>query len=367
MKRLLCFLSIYMAAAITLILRAENTFPIKPGAKDDTITIKLPNGTGIMFTAKNTAELKSLRNYQLDSLMYLLDKYIEQAEKMEKLNDSIKSKELTMTFYPSKDLKDPDAPERVTLIISATNVQRLQNKNKLQSAVNVIVDYKNEPEFDDSVKIRKNEKRVEKNSREDSFVDLGVNTFVNQPDNLGDQYDLKPLGSRYISINHLRKGRIGGSNSPFYIRGGLELAFNNFMFDRNVYLADVNSISTVVPEPENGRNFQKSKFTYSTLNVPLDLSLQFRDKKGKESFKLSAGGFAGYRLGAHTKLKYQDNGNTIKDKDRGNFNLQDFQYGLNASIGYRDIELFGKYNLNSLFKENRGPDMQVVSFGVRLQ
>jgi hypothetical protein len=35
-------------------------------------------------------------------------------------------------------------------------------------------------------------------------------------------------------------------------------------------------------------------------------------------------------------------------------------------IGYRKVELFGKYNLNELFKDNRGPAMNVVSFGFRI-
>ena len=368
MKRLLLLLAFYMAAAIGLSLRAEILKPSKTASTDDTITIKLPNGTGIMLSVKNSDELKSLRKYNLDSLMILLDKYVEQAEQIEKSDNdgNHKRKELTMTFYPAKDSKDPNAPEQVTLTITGLSVKNTEDKNKIRRAVNVIVDYKSEHEFDDSIKIKKREKKTEKNSRKETYIDLGVNTFLNQPNNIGNLYDLKPLGSRYVSISHLKRGRIGGKSSPFYLRGGLELAFNNFMFDRNVYLTDLNGNSTVVPEPETGRNFEKSKLTYSTINVPVDLSLQFKDKKSKDSFKLSAGGFAGYRLGAHTKLKYQEDGKTFKDKERGSFHLEDFQYGLTASIGYRDLELFGKYNLNSLFKEKRGPDMQVISFGVRI-
>jgi len=366
MKRILLLLAIYMAAATGLSLQANNFKPVKPASKDDTITIKLPNGAGITVTVKNTDELKSLRSYNLDSLMMMLEKYIEQAEKIEKSDDGGKRKELTMTFYPAKDSDDPKAPEQVTLTIAGSAVTRKEDKNKISSVVNVIVDYKSDQEIDDSIKIKKREKKAQRNSRNESFIDLGVNTFLNQPNIGNDLFDLKPLGSRYISISHLKRGRIGNSNSPLYIRGGLELAFNNFMFERNVYLADSNGVAMFLQEPESGRNFEKSKFTYSTINVPVDFSLQFKDKKGKDSFIISAGGFAGYRLGAHTKLKYQADGKTFKDKERGSFNLENFQYGLTASIGYRDLQLFAKYNLNSLFKENRGPDMQVLSFGIRI-
>ena len=366
MKRLLLLMAIYLAVATGAVLRAESIDFLKPASKDDTITIKLPNGTGIILAVKNSDELKSLRSYNLDSLIILLEKYIEQAETIEKADDGVKRKELTMTFYPAKDANDPKAPEQVTLTISGSTVTKTTEKNKIRSAVNVIVDYNSDHASSDSIKIKKREKKSERNNRNESYIDLGVNTFLNQPNTGSNLYDLKPLGSRYISISHLKRGRIGGSTSPLYIRGGIELAFSNFMFERNVYLADSNGVTTVVPEPETGRSFEKSKLTYSTINVPIDFSLQFKDKRGKDSFKLSAGGFAGYRLGGHTKLKYQANGKTFKDKERGCFNLEDFQYGLTGTIGYRNLELFGKYNLNSLFKENRGPDMQVLSFGVRI-
>jgi hypothetical protein len=214
--------------------------------------------------------------------------------------------------------------------------------------------------------IRRQEKK-ERRDRKENYLDLGVNTFVNLPDNTTGVYDLKPLGSRYVSIGSLREGRIGGQNSPLYIRGGLELAFNNFMFDNNQYLVNENGRTEILAYPETGRSLEKSKLTYSTLNVPVNFSLQFKNHNGKEGFNISAGGFAGYRLGAHTKLKYQEDGKTRKDKERDGFNLEDFQYGATFALGYRDLQLFGKYNLNSLFKNDRGPDMQVVSFGFRFQ
>lgn len=136
------------------------------------------------------------------------------------------------------------------------------------------------------------------------------------------------------------------------------------MFDRNRFVTDTDGVT--VFNVEQNRSFEKSKLTTSSINVPLIFKLKFREKNGKDGFILSAGGFAGYRLGSHTKLKYQEEGRTIKDKERGNFNLEDFQYGANVSIGYRNVEIFGRYNLNELFKENRGPQINVISFGVRI-
>jgi len=176
-------------------------------------------------------------------------------------------------------------------------------------------------------------------------------------------FDLRPLGSRYISFQWRHSWRVGKVGSPFYIVSGPEIAFNNYMFDNNrrLFAAD-SSVSFI--RKESSFNLQKSKLATTTLNLPLMAQLYFRDQKGHESFRLSAGGFVGYRLSSHTKIKYDQDGSTKKDKDRGSYNLEDFQYGLQGIIGVRGIDLFVKYNLNDLFKENRGPQAQTLSFGI---
>lgn len=369
MKRLLLLIAIFMATVAGGSVQAANLSLASTLGNQDTIVIKLPNGANMTLYVKDTKQLKSFQEYKLDSLMRLLSIYVEKVEEMEK-GDKQVSKEVTMTFYPSKDLKDPAIPEQITITLSTSSVEQLRKEGKSKSfgeVVKVFVDYKdNKENTTDSIEIKRKQEKKEKRNRKESYLDLGVNTFVNLPDNTTSVYDLKPLGSRYVSIGSLREGRIGSKNSPLYIRGGLELAFNNFMFDNNRYLTLENGQAVLLTEPETGRSLEKSKLTYSTLSIPLDFSLQFKDRNGKESLIISAGGFAGYRLGAHTKLKYQEGGKTRKDKEHDNFNLEDFQYGATFAVGYRDLQLFGKYNLNSLFKDNRGPDMQVVSFGFRV-
>jgi hypothetical protein len=96
------------------------------------------------------------------------------------------------------------------------------------------------------------------------------------------------------------------------------------------------------------------------------LRLQLRDKHYKNTFALAAGGFVGYRIKSWTKLKYTTDGNTVKDKEDGSYNMEDFLYGVQGTIGYGGLELFAKYNMNNLFKNNAGPETQVVSFGLRL-
>ena len=369
MKRIFTLMAIFMATATGLSLRAENLPPIHyPTA--DTIFIQLPNGAGMNLIVKNTAQLKSFKQYQLDSLMVLLSTYVEQVEKMSKTNSDKPAKDVTVTFYPSKDLKDPNAPEQIQITVTAQEMksQRKETEiNNLDDALRVYVEYRSKKKISansDSVKAVAKKNKAEKRARTQTYLDLGLNNFLKVPANSGDQYDLKPWGSRYIALSQYYAIRVGGTNSPLYLRPGIELAFNNYMFDRNNYLTESNGVTTVVKETT--RSFEKSKLATSSINFNFMPELRFREKNGKQGIKIGAGGFVGYRLGSHTKLKYQAEGRTEKDKERSSYNLEDFQYGVNFSVGYRKVELFARYNMNDLFKEDRGPKLNVISFGFRL-
>ena len=112
------------------------------------------------------------------------------------------------------------------------------------------------------------------------------------------------------------------------------------------------------------RDFNKSKFTVAYLSIPVVPTLQFRNSHGKKLFRLGAGGYAGLRLESHTKVKYKENGNSTKGKERGSFYLNDFRYGLMAQVGIRWLTFFAKYDLNPLFADTKGPELHALSFGV---
>jgi hypothetical protein len=83
-------------------------------------------------------------------------------------------------------------------------------------------------------------------------------------------------------------------------------------------------------------------------------------------FRFGLGGYAGYRLGSKTKYVFTDEGSKRKLKDRDNYHLNNWRYGLRMQIGYRGIDLFANYDLNELFISNRGPALNAFSFGVIL-
>lgn len=65
-----------------------------------------------------------------------------------------------------------------------------------------------------------------------------------------------------------------------------------------------------------------------------------------------------------TKIKYKENGEVKKLKDKQDYNLNKIRYGVSAKIGVGNFSLFGYYNLSDLFKKDKGilEDSQLKNF-----
>lgn len=356
-----------------------------PVANDDTIVVKLPNQATMTLFVKNKAQLRELRQYKLDSLLVLLDGYITQAEAAGK---NSKSEQVTMEFYPAKEQPGKQVPEqiRITVRNQGTGAKTTKSADHVDVTLGRVFGVSVDESTDggnDRVSVRvgataasdsvrnaerkaKQEERANRAVHSNFDIDLGLNALVNKgADVNGVTPELRPIASRYISLNWHYDIRLGRKGSVLFLRTGPELGFNNYMLDNNYQFLNNDGV-TVLRKADTGRNLEKSKLSVTSINLPLMPMLSFQDKKGKDAFRIGAGGFVGYRLGSHTKIKYQEDGDTKKDKDRGNYNLEDFQYGVQGLIGIRGIDLFVKYNLNDTFKTNRGPQAQTLSFGVSL-
>lgn len=399
MKRVSSLLAatVLLALAAPCSARTTDLFSVSslrptPVRYDDTIIVRLPNQAVMTLYVKNKAQLRQLQNYKLDSLMTVLNGYITQAEAAGK---NSQSGEVTTEFYPAKDHPGAGVPEQIRITVRNEDAQGqpqkptaervdvtlgrvgsvtvVENKDERGNGhVSIHIDNDDKKEVDrDSLRLARRRRQANRSSHSAFGMDLGLNALVNKSaPTSGQPIDLRPFGSRYVSLYWRYAQRLGGKGSPMYLLLGPEFSFNNYMLDNDTRF--VSNASPVSGEPDYttvvraGYNLEKSKLAMSSLNLPVMLQANLRDKEYHKTFRLAAGGFVGYRLGTHTKLKYDQDGDTRKDKDRGSYNLEDFQYGLQGSIGFRRVDLFAKYHLNELFKDNRGPQAQSMSFGIML-
>ena len=86
--------------------------------------------------------------------------------------------------------------------------------------------------------------------------------------------------------------------------------------------------------------------------------------KSHRGARFGIGGFVGVNTNSKQFISYKIDGYKFSEKQKGDFNVNDFTYGLSTYIGYRQTSLYLKYDLNPMF-ENNAVDQNNISLGIR--
>jgi hypothetical protein len=198
----------------------------------------------------------------------------------------------------------------------------------------------------------------------------GLNNLITKGENL-ENSDYRVWGSHFYELGMTYNSRILKNNNLLHAKYGLSVMYNNLRPTDNRYFAK-NGNQT---ELQTGTiNYKESRFRNVYLVVPVHLEFDFTPKKTNkegetyfrthDSFRLGIGGYGGFRVKSKQILKYEIDGNNHKDKQKGDFNVSDFIYGLSAYVGYGQTSLYVKYDINPMFKNN-AIDQNNVSLGIR--
>lgn len=196
------------------------------------------------------------------------------------------------------------------------------------------------------------------------LLELGLNGYVNNAGGLTAPVgysDLELNQSRSINVNlHLFRQRVNLIQHHVNLMYGLGFEFNDYMFANDVTLqAQAPELTFLnIEEP-----LKKTKLATTFLNLPVMLNFETNPEELKRSFRLSAGGYAGVLVGARTKYKTTNN---KKVKERDDFNLNNFRYGVTGSIGYGWFNLYANYALSEMFADNQGPALNPWNVGIVL-
>jgi hypothetical protein len=196
---------------------------------------------------------------------------------------------------------------------------------------------------------------------------LGLNNYVNGdgkfPSEPGDLNALSTWGSWHWGLNVGKKTRIGASG-PLHIKYGIEYSWKNYNLSQNAIL--VKSADSVSFVKNDTYNYEKNNVNTMWLNVPVLLQLDWSKNRAIENgFNIAVGGYAGLRVGSNTKEKYRNElGDKVKVVNKGNFYMNDVQYGLMAQVGFKFVNLYARYDLNGMFSEGKGPELNGLMFGI---
>ncbi|MEC5165184.1 hypothetical protein RCH18_000909 [Flavobacterium sp. PL11] len=196
----------------------------------------------------------------------------------------------------------------------------------------------------------------------------GLNNVVTN-DKIGNS-DFRYLGSHFYELGVTYNSRIAENNNLLHAKYGLSLMYNNLRpTDNRSFVANGKQTDLAI----DSRDLTDSRLRNVYLIAPLHLEFDFsgnKDSNGKKffrthnSFRLGLGGYAGINLKSKQITKYDSNDLKVSNKVKGDFNSNDFIYGLSTYIGYQSTSLYLKYDLNPLFKDNVVKQNN-VSLGVR--
>lgn len=212
-------------------------------------------------------------------------------------------------------------------------------------------------------------KKYDRRTKSDAVFAFGFNNTVSEERSLDDS-PYKLGGSGFLELGLAWKTRIFDNTNFWRLKYGFSFQWNKLNIKNNQYF--VNDEGNVSLQ-EFPLDLKKAKFRTTNLVFPVHLEFGPSKKIEKENyfrystvnkFKMGLGGYAGLNIGSMQKLKYKEDGDRVKDKQRGEFEVNEFVYGLSGYISWGSMALYAKYDLNPLFKD-QAFDQNNISIGLR--
>ena len=211
--------------------------------------------------------------------------------------------------------------------------------------------------------------KPEKRTTSQFVLAFGVNNLT--ADGVVANSDFYYWQSHFFEWGFTENTRIFKNNNLLHLKYGFSVMYNTISpTDNRYFVTSPNSQTNleVFPSP-----LENSRFKNVYLVAPLHLEFDFSDNKSKndssgfsthKGVRFGIGGYGGFRIKSKQKLYYYIDDDKIRIKTKGDFNVNDFIYGVSTYLGYKETSLYLKYDLNPLF-ENNTIDENNISIGVR--
>jgi hypothetical protein len=216
----------------------------------------------------------------------------------------------------------------------------------------------------DGVLITKNEEA--KNKRlvtRVMLLDVGFAGFLyegslNMPPEL-EYLDLRGGGSRNVNLQ-LFTQRVRFAQNHMNFSYGLMFEFNKYRLQNDIRLIEG---SNPLMWEDAGKELRKNKFKAAYLYIPIMFGVESKPERFMKSFRARAGMYAGVLTSSKQKLVAEI---TDREKNKDDFNLNRFRYGIRGEMGYGLVNFYVHYSLAPMFKDGQGPDLQPINFGIML-
>lgn len=183
------------------------------------------------------------------------------------------------------------------------------------------------------------------------------------------------MRSNYFEWGVAARTPFSKTNNKWGIRYGLGFKYNGLATTQNRIFGLRGGDQTVtMPSEINLRkNYAYLRNTYITIPISLDFTTTSkvyneanRRFTTKEGINFGIGGYVGYNINSKQFIRYENaDGYKVAEQQKGDWNVNDFQYGLTAYAGKDHFKLVLKYDLSPVFSNN-AVDQNYWSIGLQL-
>ena len=345
----------YILVLVSYVLQAN------PYAQD-TIILRLGNDDEVMIISKDNNEVELLKHYDMNAIL----------QDLQRSNDAAQEGSIYIEIQDQTGRRYDFEEEESRSLTLEEKLERLEQKMAQ-------VDRRGDMSSGSSQSSRNYNSNSSSRYRRQGthstmMFDFGLNNYVTNgtfPDETDELYAVKPLASWNVALGVTNTTRIAG---PLFLEWGTNVNWYNFKFQNARTRMDKTDEGIDFYEDMDVVDPRKSKLVVPYLNAQLVPMLQFGkarrdgwfplDRDENSGFRIGAGAYAGYRVGSRHKYVVKDEGDRERTKNKTNYYVNNWRYGVRFQLGFRSFDFYANYDLNELFVEGKGPELNAFSFGI---
>ncbi len=350
-----------------------------------TLSVFLVLAVMLLFTGMGySQEVSNTRVEELKNARLKVTEQEKEALKIEisEINSRLEAKEITLE--ESQILKEEAAKKRALNIenriaIIENEIALLErnpdgnypviSSDTIQWKVRVGIDMDDKPLLAINSSKKKEKPVYDRRTYTDFVMAIGLNNALVDGQGLEDT-PYKIGGSRFFEIGWAWRTRVFENSNFMRLHYGVSFQFNGLKPNDNRYFemdGDQTNLEVFPTELDKAKlrmdnlvfpihfEFGPSKVVQTANTIRYSLDKQFR---------IGVGAYGGFNMGTRQKLKYEIDGDDVKDKLKRGYNTSNFIYGLSAYTGFGGTLLYLKYDLNPIFK-NAVVEQHNISLGLR--
>lgn len=200
---------------------------------------------------------------------------------------------------------------------------------------------------------------VKYRSATSAYVSLGVGNLTTNGSFANSEFGY--LRSNSIEWGIVTRKPFNSASNKWGIRYGLGIKYNGLATTQNKeFVVDGAQTVTQVSNKQLRKNYAYLRNTYITMPITIDFSTSTKtyneaNRKfiNNSGYNFGLGGYLAYNINSKQLIRYEGaDGYKFYEQLKGDWNVNDFQYGLMAYVGTDKFKVVAKYDLNPMFKNN---------------